>query len=327
MPKSEKQKLKLLYLKDILLSKTDEEHYLKMEEIINSLGELGISAERKSIYNDIAMLEIYGLDVDSSRQKGYRILSKKFELAEVKALIDAVQYSRFISKKKTREIIEKLKGLVSEYEAKSMKVNKALTEKIKSDNEMVLVAIDRIMEAIENNRQISCKYYGWTPDKEKQYSNDGNVRVLNPWDLCWDNTAYYCMASTEDNPTESRIFRVDKMDRVYVTSRERNKDGVEKFRNFNSLEFSDRHFSMFNGELKNVTLKCKNQMANVIIDRFGIDVPMRRIDEDNFIVHIKVAVSKQFFGWVFGLGCGVEIIEPAEVVQQYKNMAQQVIEQ
>lgn len=146
--KSEKQKLKLLYLKDILLEKTDEEHYLKMEEIINLLAEKDIAAERKSIYNDMEMLRKYGTDVDSSRRSGYRILGRDFETAEVKALIDAVQYSRFISRKKTRELIEKLKGLVSEYEAKSMRVNKALTEKIKSDNEMVLIAIDKIMEAI-----------------------------------------------------------------------------------------------------------------------------------------------------------------------------------
>ena len=130
MAKSEKQKLKLLYLKDILMEKTDEEHYLKMEEIIKLLSEKEIAAERKSIYNDIEMLRKYGVDIDSSRRSGYRILGRDFETAEVKALIDAVQYSRFISRKKTRELIEKLKGLVSEYEAKSMRVNKALTEKI-----------------------------------------------------------------------------------------------------------------------------------------------------------------------------------------------------
>ena len=171
MAKSEKQKLKLLYLKDILMEKTDEEHYLKMEEIIKLLSEKEIAAERKSIYNDIEMLRKYGVDIDSSRRSGYRILGRDFETAEVKALIDA-QYSRFISRKKTRELIEKLKGLVSEYEAKSMRVNKALTEKIKSDNEMVLIAIDKIMEAIENNKQVSFRYYSWTPDKEKKYSNE-----------------------------------------------------------------------------------------------------------------------------------------------------------
>lgn len=210
MAKSEKQKLKLLYLKDILMEKTDEEHYLKMEEIIKLLSEKEIAAERKSIYNDIEMLGKYGVDIDSSRRSGYRILGRDFETAEVKALIDAVQYSRFISRKKTRELIEKLKGLVSEYEAKSMRVNKALTEKIKSDNEMVLIAIDKIMEAIENNKQVSFRYYSWTPDKEKKYSNEGKLRVVNPWDLCWDNTAYYCMTSTPENPTEARILELTK---------------------------------------------------------------------------------------------------------------------
>ena len=312
MAKSEKQKLKLLYLKDILLKKTDEEHYLKMEEIINLLAEKDIAAERKSIYNDMEMLRKYGTDVDSSRRSGYRILGRDFETAEVKALIDAVQYSRFIR---------------SEYEAKSMRVNKALTEKIKSDNEMVLIAIDKIMEAIENNKQISFRYYSWTPDKEKKYSNEGKTRIVNPWDLCWDNTAYYCMTSTPENPTEARIFRVDKMDKVSVTNKDRTPEGVERFRDFNSLEFSEKHFSMFNGEMKKVTLCCDNNMANVIIDRFGTDVSMRRLDDDHFVVHIMVAVSKQFFGWLFGLGSGVKIVEPAEVVQQYKDMAKEILEQ
>ena len=325
--KSEKQKLKLLYLKDILLEKTDEEHYLKMEEIINLLAEKDIAAERKSIYNDMEMLRKYGTDVDSSRRSGYRILGSDLETADVKALIDAVQSSRFRSRKKTRELIEKLKGLVSEYEAKSMRVNKALTEKIKSDNEMVLIAIDKIMEAIENNKQISFRYYSWTPDKEKKYSNEGKQRVVNPWDLCWDNTAYYCMTSTPENPTEARIFRVDKMDKVSVTNKDRTPEGVERFRDFNSLEFSEKHFSMFNGEMKKVTLCCDNNMANVIIDRFGTDVSMRRLDDDHFVVHIMVAVSKQFFGWLFGLGSGVKIVEPAEVVQQYKDMAKEILEQ
>lgn len=321
MAKSEKQKLKLLYLKDILMEKTDEEHYLKMEEIIKLLSEKEIAAERKSIYNDIEMLRKYGVDIDSSRRSGYRILGRDFETAEVKALIDAVQYSRFISRKKTRELIEKLKGLVSEYEAKSMRVNKALTEKIKSDNEMVLIAIDKIMEAIENNKQVSFRY------KEKKYSNEGKLRVVNPWDLCWDNTAYYCMTSTPENPTEARIFRVDKMDKVSVTNKDRSSEGIERFRDFNSLEFSEKHFSMFNGEMKKVTLCCDNNMANVIIDRFGTDVSMRKLDDDHFVVHIMVAVSKQFFGWLFGLGSGVKIVEPAEVVQRYKDMAKEIINQ
>ena len=226
-----------------------------------------------------------------------------------------------------RELIEKLKWLVSEYEAKSMRVNKALTEKIKSDNEMVLIAIDKIMEAIENNKQVSFRYYSWTPDKEKKYSNEGKLRVVNPWDLCWDNTAYYCMTSTPENPTEARIFRVDKMDKVSVTNKDRSPEGIERFRDFNSLEFSEKHFSMFNGEMKKVTLCCDNNMANVIIDRFGTDVSMRKLDDDHFVVHIMVAVSKQFFGWLFGLGSGVKIVEPAEVVQQYKDMAKEIINQ
>ena len=259
--------------------------------------------------------------------------SKVYVRNKSKACEDVgIEYEEYLldvntTQKELIELIEKLKGLVSEYEAKSMRVNKALTEKIKSDNEMVLIAIDKIMEAIENNKQISFRYYSWTPDKEKKYSNEGKQRVVNPWDLCWDNTAYYCMTSTPENPTEARIFRVDKMDKVSVTNKDRTPEGVERFRDFNSLEFSEKHFSMFNGEMKKVTLCCDNNMANVIIDRFGTDVSMRRLDDDHFVVHIMVAVSKQFFGWLFGLGSGVKIVEPAEVVQQYKDMAKEILEQ
>ncbi len=327
LSKSEKQKLKILYLKDFLLNKTDENHFVKTDELIDFLSNKGISAERKSIYSDIKTLKEYGVDIETVRHKGYRVLSRDFEMAEIKALIGAVQYSRFISKRKTREIVEKLKNLVSENEAKTMKVNKALTEKVKSDNEMVLIAIDRIMEAIETNKQISVKYYSWTPDKKKKYSNKGKPRILNPWDLCWNNTAYYCLASTPEEPTENRIFRVDKMDKISVIKQDRNPEGVDKFKNLDSLEFSEKHFSMFNGEIREVTLYCTNNMANVIIDRFGKDVSMRRDDDEHFIVHIKVAVSEQFFGWVFGLGGGVSIAYPNDVIQQYKNMAQQVINQ
>lgn len=313
------QRLKQIYLMKVLLDNTDETHSMTMPEIVTALNEYGISAERKSIYDDIEALRVFGMDIigeKSGRTFMYHVGSRDFELAELKLLVDSVQSLKFITAKKSNELISKIEKIASKHEAKQLQRQVFVSERIKTMNESIYYNVDIIHSAIANNAKIRFQYFQWNVDKQQELRHDGEYYLISPWALTWDDENYY-MIGFDHKVGIIKHYRVDKMLRIEETVE--NREGRQHFRQFDMAVYAKKMFGMFDGKEQSVRIECINSLAGVMIDRFGKSVSMIKKDEDHFVVNVTVAVSRQFFGWIISLGSGVVITEPDNVVEQLKE--------
>lgn len=317
-------KLRMLYVMKFLLEKSDERHALSAADINGMLQAYGMSADRKTVYSDIETLREFQIDIVQAKgtNGGYYIGSREFELAELKLLVDAVQASKFISRKKSEELIKKLERLASEYDARSLQRNVFIYNRPKTGNETIYYNVDQIHTAILENKQIAYQYAEWTVQKKLTPKRDGAVYTVSPWSLTWDDSNYYLIAYDEDADV-IKHYRVDKMQRVKVTGKGR--VGKEKFQDFDLAEFAKKTFGMYGGDDAEVTLVCKNELVGVIMDRFGKGTMLIPENDTHFRVHILVAVSRQFFGWVTGIGKEMEIAGPESVKEKYKRYLQEIL--
>lgn len=327
MPKSSNQKLKLIYLMKILMERTDEMHSITMPEIIDALAAYDISAERKSLYNDIENLRLYGLDVigtQEDRTYSYHIGNRQFELAELKLLVDSVQSAKFITAKKSNELIKKIEGLASKYEASQLHRQVFVAGRVKTMNESIYYNVDRIHTAIAENSRITFQYFQWNVDKEMELRHDGALYEVSPWSLSWDDENYYLIAY-DSSEGIIKHFRVDKM--LYIKSNGKRREGRQAFKSFDMATYARKMFGMYCGKEEWVRIECDNSFAGVMIDRFGKDVSMMRLDDKRFVVNVEVAVSKQFLAWIIGLGEGVTLAGPDNVVEMMNLEIDRLIKQ
>ncbi len=319
MPKGSHQKLKLYYLSRIMTQKTDDEHFLTMPEIQQALAEYGVSADRKSLYDDMEALRVLDIDVigqKDGRNFYYHVGKKKFDIAELKLLVDAIQSSKFITEKKSNELIKKLTEMASEYEASQLKRQVVVQGRIKTMNESIYYIVDDIHSAISKNCRIRFEYYKWNIRKEMEKRKD-KVYEVSPWALMWDDENYYLVAY---DPEEDKIkhYRVDKMRNIEV-SRER-REGRDRFIKLDIASYTRKNFNMVGGEETDVKLEFDNGLVGVMIDRFGKDIPIRPAKRDGWsVTTISVALSDQFYGWVFSFGKWMKIISPENVVESFRN--------
>ena len=324
MAKSANQKLKILYLLKILLEKTDDQHPLTMSEILRLLEGCGVSAERKSIYDDFEALRLYGVDVQKSEEKpvGYFIGERDFELPELKLLVDAVQSSRFITQQKTLSLIKKLETLTSAPNARRLHRQVYVFNRVKTMNSSVYYNIDGINEAISENRSITFLYYEWNEKKEKVFRHGGERYRVSPFALCWDDEKYYLIAYDEKN-CELRHYRVDKMSDITDTGEMRT--GQEIFEKIDLAQYSNIVFGMFGGNQQRVKLLCDNSLSGVIIDRFGLELPMNRRGDGTFEISVEVAVSPLFLSWVIGFGNKMKVLSPENVREELCALAKETL--
>ena len=325
MPRGSNQKFKFTYLMKIMAEKTDDEHSLTMPQILEELEKYEVSAERKSIYEDFKDMSNFGIEVikeQKGRETFYHIAGREFELAEVKLLIDAVQSAKFITQKKSKSLISKVKNFVSEHQAKQLQRQIVINDRVKTMNESVYYNVDDIHTAINQNRKIKFKYYKWDIDKKLVERHGGSYFVVSPWALLWDDENYY-MIAFDDWDNKIKHYRVDKMMYIEVGNDER--AGKEEFKNFDMAKYSKATFGMYHGEKTKVCIKFANHMCGVFIDRFGKDTLFRKIDENHSELIADINVSPQFFGWIFSLGNDVEIMSPKEVVNELREYTKKFI--
>ena len=325
MPRGSNQKFKFTYLMKIMAEKTDDEHSLTMPQILEELEKYEVSAERKSIYEDFKDMSNFGIEVikeQKGRETFYHIAGREFELAEVKLLIDAVQSAKFITQKKSKSLISKVKNFVSEHQAKQLQRQIVINDRVKTMNESVYYNVDDIHTAINQNRKIKFKYYKWDIDKKLVERHGGSYFFVSPWALLWDDENYY-MIAFDDWDNKIKHYRVDKMRYIEVGNDER--AGKEEFKNFDMAKYSKATFGMYHGEKTKVCIKFANHMCGVFIDRFGKDTLFRKIDEKHSELIADINVSPQFFGWIFSLGNDVEIVSPKEVVNELREYTKKFI--
>ena len=325
MSKGKNQKQKLYRLYHYMLRKTDENHSVTMPEIKAELEKWDITADRKSLYNDLEETSILGIKVEGfqdGRNYRYHVVEKPFELAELKLLVDSIQSAKFISEKKSRELIKKLENLASEYEAKELQRQVVISGRVKTMNESIYYNVDEIHHAISENKKITFKYWKWNLNKEMELKKDGELYEVSPWALSWDDENYYLIAFDEKNQ-KIKHYRVDKMKSITMTDNMRN--GREVFEKFDMAAYAKRSFGMFGGEETKVKLRVRNDLVGVIIDRFGKDISIRKDDMEHFIVNVDINVSSQFYAWVFGLGDSMEIVGPERVKNGFKEQIENLL--
>ncbi len=327
MSRGTNQKFKFTYLMQIMQEKTDDDHGLTINQILEELERYDVTAERKSIYEDFRdMTEKFGVEIikeQVGRETFYHVGARQFELAEVKLLIDAIQSSKFISERKSRELIKKIKGFVSEYQANQLQRQIFVQGRIKTMNESIYYSVDEIHNAIAHNRKIKFKYFHWQPDKSQYILHGGDYFKVSPWALTWDDEYYYLVAF-DDYDKKCKHYRVDKMIKPQMIDERR--EGEEEFRDLDMAVYSKATFGMYGGEKKRVKIYFHNKMSGVFIDRFGKDVTFIPVDEKHSEFNVDVFISPQFYGWIFGLGKDVKVIGPQEVVDEMKEQAKKFLE-
>lgn len=323
------KKSKMLYVMKILVEQTDENNTVTLNEILRQLEDIyGIKAERKSIYDDIDTLIDFGIDIEKRRTKTmeYYIANRDFQLPELKLLVDAVQSAKFITAKKSNELINKLERLCSESQAKSLRREVIVSDRVKTLNESIYYNTDIIHTAIIEDKKVKFLYYdleiGTGSDKiKKVYRKNGDFYVVSPWALHWDDENYYLIAF-DSEAEKIKHYRVDKMTKIDLLGDKR--DGKNEMRDFNPAQYGKKTFSMYGGEEKDICLEFKNNLLGVVVDRFGSNIYIAKANEDSFRINVNVAVSPTFYSWLFNFGTDVKIISPKSVANEFREKAKAV---
>ena len=324
MPKSDNQKLKIFYILDHLQRNSHQDHPVRAAELISMLErQHNISCDRKTVYSDIAALQDYGVDIVSvpGKNGGYYIASRNFELPELKLLIDAVQSSRFLTEKKSRELIEKLCNQCNEHDARLMRRDVLVSGRVKSMNETIYYNVDSIQEAIGQNKQISFRYFDWAIDGSRKYRD--RDYTASPYGLCQDNENCYLLAHSPRHGVTS--YRVDRMAEINILNEPR--IPCPELSGKALTEHANRLFQMYSGDASDVKLRFHKSLVNVVIDRFGRDTILIPDGEEHFVFTVKVAVSPMFLSWVIGFGAKAKILYPQSVINQCKDMCREALEQ
>ena len=323
MPKSDNQKLTLLYILDYLERESDEDHPVNADRLIAMLADHRIKVERKTIYSDIAALQDYGADIVTRRGKGggYYLASRIFELPELKLLIDAVQSSRFLTLRKSRELIDKLCRQCNRHEASLMHRDLVIDRRVKSMNETIYYNVDTIQDAISQNRQIRFRYFDWALDGSRKY-RDKDYQA-SPYGLCQDNENCYLLAHSERHGVTH--YRVDRMTDIQIISEARTP--CPELTGSNLITHANRLFQMYSGQTQRVKLRFHQSLINVVVDRFGKDTMMIPDGDDHFVFTVDVAVSPLFLSWVIGFGSKVQILYPQSVADQCAQLCEEVMQQ
>ncbi len=318
MARNENGKQKLIRLIEILMRYTDEEHGLTMAEIIEKLSAYGIGAERKSIYDDFLVLEELGIPVskNKAKQTTYYIDPVFFELAELKLLVDAVQSSKFITAKKSREIISRLESFTSIHKSKELARQVYVEDRVKTANSASIYTVDSVHTAINSDLRLKFRYFEYDSEKKKQLRRGGDFYSVSPLALIWSEENYYLVAY-EEQSEKIKHFRIDKMLDVALIDEARSKGGICE--SFNPSNYSRKVFGMYGGREELVTLECREKLAGAMIDRFGAEPTFHKTDF-GFKFSMRIIVSPTFFAWALGFGNDLKILSPKSVREELCDM-------
>lgn len=324
MPKSDNQKLKIFYILDYLERNSNEKHPVRTSELIDMLDRNhNIRCDRKTVYSDVAALQDYGVDIVSipGKNGGYYIASRNFELPELKLLIDAVQSSRYLTEKKSRELIEKLCSQCNEQDAKLMRRTVLVSGRVKSMNETIYYNVDAIQEAIAQNKQISFRYFDWDFGGKRKYRE--KEYLASPYGLCQDHENCYLLAFSDRHGITS--YRVDRMTDIQLTDNAR--IPCPELTGKALHDHANRLFQMYSGDALDVKMRFHRSLLNVVIDRFGKDTMLIPDGEDWFNFTVKVAISPMFLSWIIGFGAKAKILYPQAVAEQCKQLCLEAMSQ
>ena len=316
------QKLKLFYIIEILKKYTDEEHPMNATQICDKLSAYNVTAERKAVYNDIEQLIFLGFDIIKTRvpQSGFFLGSREFEIPEISLLSDAVKTAKFISVKKTRELVNKLDDMMSVYQVSSKKMGIYIDEDSKTKNEEIYYTIDTVSRAIENRKQVKFKYTLRKIGDNKQIETNTAERTVSPYALTWQDDHYYLIGNYEkyDNLIHLRIDRMHAAEETEFPIRPFSE--VSDYKNyFDVADYTKRLFGMFGGKIEEIELKCSKDMLEQVLDRFGENIFISKLTEKTFNFTYSAAVSDALVTWIINFGDKIEAVKPESLRNMIKD--------
>lgn len=351
------QKLKPYLVLQYLMASTDKNHTLSAYDIIGFLEEYGVVAERRSVYRDIEDINKAALAfqedctieeatkmladdeydelkivIYDKHSKGFYVKQRKFELDDIRLLVECVYMAKFIPGAKTKHLLNIVCGLVSEHQAEALQHDALLVDRTRTTNKNVFTNVMTINDAMSYRNgedahepeKISFKYQKHIIDDINQQIDrrKGERYVVSPYKLLINDGNYYLLAF-DDKKKKLRTYRVDRMKDIRYTGEPR--DGEDVFKKLDLHSYTQRVFSMYGGDEKRVTLRFINPLLDTVIERFGTkDAQYSKCDEKHFAVTAKVEVSPQFFGWLLGFGKKAKLISPDDVVEKFKSYVEDV---
>lgn len=318
------RKLKMLYLKEFFEQRTDENHSVTIKEIQKYLDSKDIPADRRTLYQDIEALQFYGLDIaHEPYEHGYNLVSRDFEVYELKLMIDAIASSRFLSEKRSRVLIDKLKGLCSHYDAQPLQRQVLLANRVKGVSKVLHINVDIISEAIYENRQIQFRYFKYNTRKERQFNK--REYIISPWAMLYADDQYYLLAYDAAEKKQDKAFKYFRLDRITdIAILPDPRDGKDQYERIDLAVRTKSTFNMFGGKIQNVTLRFPNFQFEIALDKFGRDIVPMKDGDEHFTITVPVAVGPHFYGWVFGLKNYVTIVGPEDVRKGMIDMLEAV---
>lgn len=323
-------KLKLLYLADIFEKRTDETHMLGANELCDILKNMGISAERKSIYKDIDVLREYGYDIiynGNKKDGGYFLGERRFELAELRLLSDAVQAADFISQKKTKSLVRKIESFASEAQAKKLHSQVYVDNRPKCTNEEIFYTISALDEAITAGVKVEFTYVRRKITENFKKSKEEKSFTVSPYSMIWSDDHYYLVCNNEKYDNLMHL-RIDKIKRpVVLSEKARHFSEVSDYRHkFDSADYAGKLFNMYSGEPKPVELACDNDLLEPMLDRFGENVRLQKLDDEHFLLRTNAAVSDGLAAWVVQFGGRVTVRMPKDLIYAVTEKAKAALD-
>lgn len=320
------QKIKLLKLYELLRQETDEQNPMTTMTIIERLGKMGISCERRTLAKDMEVLNDQGYEVMwcwVGKEKGYYVVDRSFSVPELKILIDAVQASSFITDKKTAEMIKKIADLGGSHRADILRGNMVSFNTRKHSNESIYYNVDYLEDAILQQKKVIFRYFDLNEHGEKVYRRDGHHYVVEPIGLVFYEDNYYLMIYSSRHGNTAN-YRVDRMDAVEIIDEPVTEIALELRESIGS--YTEQAFKMYGGEAVDITIQFDQKLIGVVYDKFGEDTKMIRLNADSCVATVKVRVSPTFWGWIFQFGKQMKITSPENMIEEYKNKAAMLIE-
>lgn len=323
-----KNKLKLLYLKEILETETDAEHGLTMNQLIERLQEYGIGAERKSISSDIKVLQDAGVNVVMRRGAAptYAIERRGFTLSQLMLMVDAIESCRAITERQSKLLIANIKTLASTYEQEKLDREIHVVGRVKSENENIFENVDLVHEAMRLGCRVEFAYARRCADGTRREEHGGQTRTVTPLRVTYAEGFYY-LTAWDDSYEGIREFRLDRMVRVTVRGdlQATANEAIDDYRN--SEHFRPFVFGRFSGTSTLATLSVHPDKVEIITDRFGDEATfLTREGSDEVLVSVRISKSQQFFGWVAGLDKAVRIVAPESLAAEYKAYVRSLLE-
>lgn len=315
-------KERILYMLQLFQTQTDEEHPLSTFEIIDYFKERGVVTDRKTVRDDVDTLNSCGVEimVIEGRPNRYYFADRKFQLPELKLLVDAVEASKFITARKSAELVRKITSMTSANHANELNRHLYTVGRIKPGNENIYYVVDTIFQAIKLERKISFQYFRYDVHRNRVARHNGEPFIFSPYAMLYNEDKYYVLGYY---PVFDKIttFRVDRMGIPEIL----NEPIRPKPADFDPVDYTVDVFSMYDGSRETVELLCENYMMDSVVDRFGDGIEVWIEDDEHFRVAVQVSVSQTFFAWVFQFAGHIQLLGPIDVREKYQEMLSETL--